>query len=400
MFPSCRRCFSLVIVALGLTLSPSAFGQTLNVLYNFSGGSDGSGPNRSLVFDSSGNLYGTTFTGGIGFNGGNGVAFELSPSGGGTWTETVLYSFQGGADGYNPFGGVIFDAAGNLYGTTDFGGSVGEGTVYELSPAGGGTWTHTVLHSFSGGRDGQNPQYALVSDAAGNLYGSTIGAGSLNRGTVFEMSPTAGGGWTETTIQNLPGTSNGPLAIDSHGNLYGVTLAGGTGGADSVFELSLTAGGWRLHTLYNFLGGSDGFDPAGGVVWTPNGHLYGVTQQGGTKGDGTFYELTPGTGGAWTKTFTYSFGTKRADPTGPTSGPIAQGLKSFWGGSTSGSTSGCGGIFNLTLGSSGWHERNPYEATCVGDSVLGASVLDSVGDVFGVGAGGTHGAGFIFEFVK
>jgi|HubBroStandDraft_1064217.scaffolds.fasta_scaffold00445_10 uncharacterized repeat protein (TIGR03803 family) len=389
----------VVLACSAVMFCASALGQTNSVLYSFTGGSDGSGPSRALVSDAAGNLYGTTSVGGISSaEGGNGVVFELSPVGGGLWAETVLYSFAGGSDGYWPTSGVIFDAAGNLLGVTEYGGADLQGTVYELSTASGGGWTHTVLYSFAGGSDGAIPE-SLIFDTSGNLYGTTVGGGTNNGGTAFELSP-ATGGWSETVIARFPDPPTGPLAMDSNGNLYGTTDGGGTASQGSVYKLTHTAHGWELRTLYSFLGGTDGSNPQTGVSLGANSHLYGLTMQGGTAGTGTFFELVPGAGGNWTETLLYSFGSRRGDPTDPTSALTAEGPKTFWGASASGGTSGCGGIFNLTLGSSGWQERNVYESDCVGAGPLGVAIVGSTGDLFGPGAGGIYGAGDIYEFMK
>jgi uncharacterized repeat protein (TIGR03803 family) len=392
---------ALVVLAFAtFTFSDSALGQTNSILYSFSGGSDGSGPSRALVSDAVGNLYGTTSFGGISSaEGGNGVVFELSPAGGGLWTETALYSFAGGSDGFWPTSGVIFDAAWNLFGVTEYGGADLQGTVYELSPASGGGWTHTVLYSFAGGNDGAIPE-SLILDTVGNLFGTTVAGGTNNAGTAFELSPAAGGGWTETVIQRFSDPPTGPLAMDHNGNLYGTTDGGGTAGQGSVYGLRHTTHGWELRTLYSFQGGTDGSNPQTGVNLGEGGHLYGLTMQGGTAASGTFFELVSGAGGNWTETRLYSFGSRPADPTTPTSALTAEGAKSFWGASASGGTSGCGGIFNLTLGSSGWQERNVYESDCVGAGPLGVAIVGSEGHLFGPGAGGIYGAGDIYEFMK
>jgi uncharacterized repeat protein (TIGR03803 family) len=390
---------AFVVLALALFPSSSALGQTTSMLYSFTGGSDGDGPSRPLVFDSAGNLYGTAFAGGIATSqGGNGVVFELSPLGEGQWTETVLYSFAGGSDGYWASSGVIFDAVGNLYGTTEYGGANGDGTVYELSPASGGGWTHTVLYSFAGGHDGAFPG-SVIFDSAGNLYGTTQADGAYKRGTAFELSPVTGGGWTETVLLSLPDTPSGPLVIDQNGTLYGTTQAGGSASQGSVYRLRQTSGGWRFNTLYSFLGGTDGSNPEGGVILVA-AHLYGVTMQGGSVGTGTFYELTPVAGVGWSETQVYSFGSRKADPIYPTATVTTQGERTFWGASAAGGTSGCGGIFKLSLGSSGWQERNVYDSNCVGSGPLGVAAVDSAGDLFGVGAGGIYGAGDIYELVR
>src|SRR5208283_264853 len=175
----------------------------------FTGGSDGSHPGMGVIFDAAGNLYGTTRDGGAY---GDGVVFELTPNSNGTWTESVLHSFSGGKDGSNPVGALIFDQAGNLYGATYSGGAHGDGTIFKLTPASGGKWTKDVIHEFKGekGGDGSQPYAGVVFDTAGNLYGTTYdgGAGSCDYqgdgcGTVFELMPNSKGGWTEQILHRF-----------------------------------------------------------------------------------------------------------------------------------------------------------------------------------------------------
>jgi uncharacterized repeat protein (TIGR03803 family) len=272
------------------------------VLYTFAhNGSDPSNPWSGLISDTAGNLYGTGIGGGAYYYG---AVFELTPAAGGTWTETVLHSFaHNGYDGTSPYGGLVFDSAGNLYGTTTEGGAYGEygwGTVYELSPAAGGGWTETVLHNFNDdGTDGTLPEAGLIVDASGNLYGTTSEGGAFNFGTVFELSPAAGGGWTETVLHtfNQDGTDGVlpycSLILDASGNLYGTTTAGGNFNKGTVFELAPAAGGgWTETVLYSFHGvGRDGSGPYGGLVSDAAGNLYGTTQYGGIHSYGTVFEI-------------------------------------------------------------------------------------------------------------
>jgi uncharacterized repeat protein (TIGR03803 family) len=207
--------------------------------------------------------------------------------------QTTLYSFNGGTDGYSPSSGLIADAAGNLYGTTFNGGSCaslqkGCGTVFELSPISGGGWTETVIHEFagSGGNDGDLPTGNLVFDSAGNLYGTASG-GAYNSGIIFELSPSSAG-WTELVLYSFGGVvgegqlPTAGLVMDAAGNLYGATILGGSGSNGAVFELShASGGGWSLTTLYAFTGGSDGGWPYGGVQMDAEGNVYGTTSLGG-----------------------------------------------------------------------------------------------------------------------
>ena len=281
-------------------LTPSGSGYTESILYTFTGGSDGGYPFQlgKLHLDSSGNLYGTTSQGGTyGF----GTVFELSPSVGG-WSETVLYSFTGGSDGGNPNGAVIAKGP-NLYGVTFGGGATGNGTVFELKHS-KGIWKETVLYSFAGGTDSAFPEGGLVFDKAGNLYGTGTAGGTLGYGTVFELAPTKSG-WNEEVLYNFAGGSDGaypyaPLIFDKAGNLYGTTQGSWTGGAPgygSVFELSpVHGGGWMETPLHSFTGGADGANPYDALTFHGN-NLYGTTRAGGTGGAGThqgvIFQITP-----------------------------------------------------------------------------------------------------------
>src|ERR1019366_6074253 len=263
----------------------------------------GNNPYSSLIFDAAGNLYGTTFGGGTS---GYGTVFELRPGAGGTWTEKVVYSFaNNGTDGHEPYAGLIFDAAGNLYGTTWAGGPSDLGTVFELTPAGGGTWTEKVLHSFiNDGTDGNEPYAGLIFDAAGNLYGTTQDGGTAFTGTVFQLTPAAGGTWTEKVVYSF--ANNGTdgtvpkagVIFDAAGNLYGTTSQGGPSNAGTVFELTPAGGGtWTEKVLHTFGSSTDGIDPVAGLIFDGAGNLYGTTSRGGTYNRGTAFELTPAGGG-------------------------------------------------------------------------------------------------------
>jgi hypothetical protein len=256
---------------------------------------DGSFPGYGrLIFDSAGNIYGTTQDGGFY---GEGTVFELVKTANG-WRENVLYSFSADGGPQSPFSGVTFDAAGNLYGTTYYGGTNHAGTVFELIHSEQG-WTEKTLYSFGGANDGANPIGGLVFDAAGNVYGSTAGRnGGLQSGTVFQLSPQADGTWTETVLHVFDGL-NGPwssLVIDAAGNLYGSTP--GTPGQNDdhngmVFKLSQVNGSWTFTRLHEFNGFADGSGPYGGVTFDAAGNLYGSCISGGANDEGTIWELTP-----------------------------------------------------------------------------------------------------------
>jgi hypothetical protein len=263
---------------------------TKTVLYHFTGsGGDGANPGYGdLTFDAAGNIYGTTMDGGG--DGGNcdpydncGVVFKLTRSGG-SWTESVLYSFsQSGNAGFIPESGVVVDSAGNVYGTTFLGGANNAGAAYQLTPS-GSSYRLTVLHGFGGSNDGAFPFGGMIMDRQGNLYGTTgTGPGSNDGGTVFEFQP-SGDSWTYSTLAVLPSNTapeDTPI-MDAAGNLY----ATGVGGV--VFKLTHSGGVWTYNLLYDLNG-----EPTGGVVMDANGNLYGTTEDTFASAWGEVWELTP-----------------------------------------------------------------------------------------------------------
>ena len=302
-------------------LSDNGSGWVFSPLYDFTGqGNDGAYPAGKVVFGSDGSLYGTTYGGGYG-----GTVFNLKPSPTSCkavlcgWSHNVLYAFTGGSDGGAPEGGVVFDKAGNLYGTTFSGGQKGGqvcgygqnstcGVVYELTRS-GSAWTEDVLHTFTGGDDGANPANGLVLDGAGNLYGTTTSGGSGIYGTVFQLGP-SGSGWTENVLYSfgLDGgeVPYGSLIFDASGNLYGATVYGSP---STVFELTPSNGAWNYSVPYgNSFGGVAVF--IGTPTMDAKGNLYGTTYFGGSNnceyGCGTVFKLTPSAGG-WTYTLLHEF---------------------------------------------------------------------------------------------
>lgn len=268
-------------------VAPSQNGWRETVVHTFGNGTDGAQPIGGVVFDSSGNFYGTTSLGGAY---GNGTVFQVSGSG----VESEIYSFTGGNDGTNPPAGVTVDAHGNLYGTTSLGGINGDGVIYELSPS-GSSWTQTVLYSFQGLNDGANPVGGVILDTAGNLYGTTFDGGVNGGGTVYRLSP-SGGTWKMTILYSFTGGYGGPynkLTFDSKGNIYGATNGEGAHGFGSVFKLTPAAGSWTLTDLYDFNNGTDGGSPYGSVAVDSHGNVFGTAATGGSKNQGVVFEITP-----------------------------------------------------------------------------------------------------------
>src|ERR1039458_10243465 len=402
----------LAIIAATLFVTSTWATAQEKVLYSFYGGTDGNGPEAGLIFDAAGNLYGTTGAGGTA---NAGTAFELTPTAGGGWTETVLHSFTPYyGDGTGPSAGLIFDAAGNLYGTTRGGGTYGAGTVFELTPAGGGSWTEKVLYSFGAyGTDGVVPYAGLIFDAAGNLYGTTNAGGTYYQyGTVFELTPAGGGNWTETVLHNF--VANGTdgyypwagLAFDRFGNLYGTTQDGGTYVVGTVFELTPAGGGnWTETVLHNFNNnGTDGIIPLAGLIFDAAGNLYGTTTEGGTPGGGTVFELTPAGGGSWTEKVLYNFNYNGTDGWGPQVGLVFDAAGNLYGTTPWGGTYTDGTVFELTpAGSGGWTETVLHNFNEFGNGdgyyPLAGLILDAAGNLYGTtSVGGTYyNYGTVFE---
>jgi uncharacterized repeat protein (TIGR03803 family) len=261
------------------------------ILYNFTGGGDGGEPQGELIFDRAGNLYGTNTIRGQDL--GAGVVYELSPAQG-SWNISVLYAFSGGSDGSFPIGGVLMDNAGNLYGTAEYGGTDNVGVVYELTHGASG-WTENVLHSFTGGEDGRNPA-APVVDPSGKVFGVTSGDGAFGDGTAYELQPTDGG-FSYSVIYQFDSASGPPpaiggLTLDNAGNLYG-SGGGSLNGGGTIFELSPPNGRWDLTVLWSF-NQDEGAYPDNRPIFDAQGNLYGTTEYGGGEnGYGTVWQLTP-----------------------------------------------------------------------------------------------------------
>jgi uncharacterized repeat protein (TIGR03803 family) len=271
------------------------------VIHNFTGSPDGANPGYgAAVFDAAGNLYNTTTHGGVNDHG---VAYQLTRSGGG-WTENIIFDFQPGTSGFQPYGGLIFDSSGVLYGSASMAGG-GNGTVYAIFRTSSG-WGLNILYTFPQGQQtskGANPGSTLAFDSAGNLYGTTMYGGTNGAGAVYQLTQ-SGGVWTEPFAYGLTGSAgSGPVAgvaIDSTGNLYGTTQRGGAFGLGNVFKLTPVVDGWVYTDLHDFTGGSDGWLPVAGVLLDANGKIYGTATYGGSlqgncfnAGCGVVWEITP-----------------------------------------------------------------------------------------------------------
>jgi hypothetical protein len=390
---------SLLIVILSITAS--ATGPSEKTIYNFQWGNDGADPTGDLVADGAGNLYGTTGIGGGATacqNGGTqvqgcGTIFELSPPAAGhrTWSETVLYRFQGGTDGSYPNGGLTIDSAGNLYGI-----ATGNSTIcicdviFKLSPQSDGTWLQSVLYTTDYPTD-YEPIGALTLDSAGNLYGVT--SATNNCGTVFQLSPPASGSgpWNENVLHQFLGKSDGcapagPLALDKFGNVYGTT--GGASVNGNVFKLKppATQGDpWGIVILHEFTGGNDGYEPLSSVVFHNGMNLYGTTFWGGTNKSGTVFELSPPAAGqtGWVKTTIFNFG---ESTTGGGPYRIVFDKAGNIYGATEYASSGSGGeIFKLSPPSAPggpWTETTLYTTTC--DCAATGVVFDKGNSLYGL----------------
>jgi uncharacterized repeat protein (TIGR03803 family) len=464
------------------------------VLYSFTGGSDGANPLAGLVFDAAGNLYGTT--------GGFGnccilteVVYRLSPNGNGKWTLTVIYTFQGPIDGALAAYSLVFDAAGNLYGAAYAGGASNFGTVFELSPAAQGPWTETTLYNFTDGFDGAYPFGPLIFDPAGNLYGTTIVGGDSNCnnfyppivgcGVIFELTKNGDGTWTETTVHAFNYADGafpeGSLVRDASGDFYGTTYGGPdyqcppqSEGCGTVYRLSFASGSWKLTTLYDFAGGPDGGNPVAGLVLGARGTLFGTTYSGGASPAcpnadcGTVFELSPTTGTVWKEkilhlfsfpggqgqrpaaslifdqagnlygtasqggapcSYSYALGCGTVfklsprlkgpwaasaltnfpglgDGLYPQAGFVADGAGHLYGTTSSGGSSGGGSVFEMSLNANGWTERvihsfpQPYSKSVDGSGPFGSLIFDAQGNLYGTTeSGGNTGCfcGVVFK---
>jgi uncharacterized repeat protein (TIGR03803 family) len=394
------RATAVVIMTMGLCPFAHA-APKYKVLHKFTG-SDGVGPYSGVIVGQSGKLYGTTVGGGAG--GCCGTVFELAPQQDGTWTESVLHTFENNDhDGDAPYGSLVFDAAGNLYGTTSSGGTHFSGVVFELTPKadkweetvlhnfcswqncndggsltagvimdkagslygtahlvfelfhGSDGWRETVIHHFTARRDGGGAESALIFDASGNLYGVAEGGGDCSScGVVFEVMPTQGGGWKELVLHRFdPNGKDGvtpageALTMDASGSLYGTTEVGGAFRYGTVYKLTPDSNGpWKETIIHNFKPDAGGSFP-GGLVMDKAGNLYGTAGNGGGSCDcGVVYKLSPGAKGKWTYTVLHRF--NNIDGAVPAGNLTLDDKGNLYGGTVLGGTTADGVIFELT----------------------------------------------------
>jgi len=349
-------CGWLAITSVGLAASH----ETL--LHKFTGTPDGGIPVAGVVFDSAGNLYGTTATGGAY---GYGSVFELQPGPGGTWSETVLHSFApNSADGIQPRAGLVVDGFGTLYGTTQFGGDYNEGTVFQISPDRDGVWNETILHSFDGTHGGR-PTAGLILDDAGNLYGTTYGS-PYWCGTVFRLAPSPDGAWTHTILHNFGRIKNAP---------------------------------------------GDGCQPSAGLVRDRAGNLYGTTSTGGANiYFGTIFRLKERNKGKWKETVLHSFTSSNGDGAYPYDSLALDNSANLYGTTFAGGIpncfAGCGIAFKLAPSAGQWKEKTLYSFTGGSDGAepYAGLIRDAAGDWYGAtnfgGSSCSSGCGVVFKLTR
>jgi uncharacterized repeat protein (TIGR03803 family) len=392
------------IFAVVFALALSAWASTEKVLWNFAGGSDGSEPwSNYFISDAKGNLYAATAAGGT-YSAG--TVFMLSPAG----KETVLYEFTGtNGDGNGPHGRLAFDANGNIYGTTQGGGTNGTGTVYRLSPKSGGGWTEKVIYNFSAtGADGTAPSAGMTIAADGTMYSTTPDGGAFGAGAVFSLKKTSKG-WKQTVIQSLNGSSNGGfpyegLMMDTAGNLYGAAPTGGASGQGVIYRLSHTKKGWVDTVLYSFTGqNGDG----AGLYWIDlisdkSGNIYGATSFGGTNGTGTVWELVYSeTKKTYSESILYEFGASGSGDGNDPYGGLAMDIKgNLYGTTLYGGPSNIGTSFKLTKQGKTWKETilHSFVGANDGNEPTGNPYIDAKGRLYGMTqTGGKSNLGIVYR---
>jgi uncharacterized repeat protein (TIGR03803 family) len=364
MFKLTMRAAFAATAVMGAVCATPAQATGHRDVYDFGGGDDGGFPYGGVIGDDQNHLYGTTSSGGAGHNG---VVYQLTREADGSVTQSTLYAFTGGADGGNPQAGLLRDARGHLFGTTYAGGASGQGVVFELVPPkkGGGTWTQKVLWTFTGGADGGEPTGSLIADSAGNLYGTTDWGGTGVVGTVFKLSPPANGAqaWTQTVLYNFTGNADGGepygrMLLGADGNLYGTTAGYGAFNFGNVFKLTADGnGGWNFSVLHAFAGGVDGEVPRDGLIQGPDGTLYGATA-GFTTSRGNVFSIRPD--GSDYAVLWEVAGTQGFTGNGPWRALSMDANGVLYGATYADGVSANGEVFSLTPGSGHWNAKVLY----------------------------------------
>lgn len=418
----------LLLGALGFSAVVSSVASPANKykeLYSFQRGIDGAYPMSALTLDSAGNLYGTTSQGGAVTCGGSGcgTVFELERTQSG-WKEKILYRFRGGDDGAFPQAGVIFSSSGKLYGTTVSGGGRDQvGTVFELRPDSGDRWAEKIIYIFSFyGDPGNSPQADLVFDAYGNLYGTTRkgGRGDCVEGDgcggVFELSPQGNGSWTVTTLHTFDdppdgGNPSSAVVLDSAGDVYGMTEVGGIGvchppnifhfalNCGTVYKLTPRSGGsWTESITYNFdRGGGRAVYPSSSLLLDKAEDLFGTSNAGG-NGIGTVFQLHQRRDGSWSQTEPHLFYGK---PDGGGGGGLVMNEQGdLLAVTPSGGTNGGGTVLQLQRRKDAWKSKILHAFPYTEGGFKSGLVLDSQGHLYGTTrSGGSNGWGAIYEIV-
>jgi uncharacterized repeat protein (TIGR03803 family) len=378
--------------------------STESVLYSFQGGADGAYPESDLIGDSNGALYGTTYGG---FDD-PGTVFKLSPSNNG-YVESVLYRFQGKPDAAAPRAGLLADGAGDLYGTTEAGGTSNNGAVYKLTPKGDG-YTESVVYSFQYTPDGSLPRSSLIADSAGALYGTTAGGGSFGEGSVFKLTPKSNG-YSESILYSFQSGLDGRLPwagllADANGNLYGTTHDGGGPRFDGVvFELTPSNGGYTESILHRFRGLDDGRNPQATLIADRNGVMYGTTLGSASANClhcGTVFRLKPN-GAEFEYRVVFRF-------PGPTNGfypheIVGDGTGALYGTTEFGGSGGLGTVFKLTPQGNGYSMKILHNFRLRTDGAYSEAGLirDNTGALYGTtyegGSRNSLGFGTVFKVV-
>ncbi len=396
------------IFAVVLALALSAWASTEKVLWNFKGGSDGSGPwSNYFISDAKGNLYAAT---GFGGTYSAGVVFMLSLAG----KETILYEFKGQAngDGAYPHGRLAFDANGNIYGTTQGGGTNGTGTVYELSAKSGGGWKEKVIYTFSAaGADGADPSGGITIAADGTMYSTTPDGGAFGAGAVFSLKKTSKG-WKQTVIHSLTGSSDGGypyegLMMDTAGNLYGAAPTGGASGQGVIYRLSHTKQGWVDTVIHNF---TDQKGDGSGLYWIDLisdsvGNIYGATSFGGTNGTGMVWELVYSKSKkTYSEKILYEFGASGSgDGENPYGGLAMDSKGNLYGTALNGGSSNLGAFYKLTKQGKTWKETivHSFRGANDGSQPTGNPYIDAKGRLYGMTeTGGTSNLGIVYRITQ